>query len=63
MLARDKHSSLLETFINYGRKKFNNIDPGIFFVFSFTLSVSYSDSPTKKKFYNGGNTRTAMIEK
>jgi hypothetical protein len=25
MLARDKHSSLLRTFVNYGRKKFYNI--------------------------------------
>jgi len=27
MLARDKHSSLLRTFVNYGRKKFYNIGP------------------------------------
>jgi hypothetical protein len=26
-LARDKHSSLLRTLINYGRKKFYNIGP------------------------------------
>ncbi len=26
-LARDKHSSLLRTFVNYGRKKFYNVDP------------------------------------
>ncbi len=25
--VRDKHSSLLRTFTNYGRKKFNNIGP------------------------------------
>jgi hypothetical protein len=27
MLARDKHSSLLRTLVNYGRKKFDNIGP------------------------------------
>ncbi len=27
MLARHKHSSLLRTFVNYGRKKFYNIGP------------------------------------
>jgi hypothetical protein len=27
MLARDKHSSLLQTSINYGLKKFYNIGP------------------------------------
>jgi hypothetical protein len=27
MLARDKHSSLLQTFINYRRTKFYNIGP------------------------------------
>jgi hypothetical protein len=26
-LARDKHSSLLQKFLNYGRKKFYNIGP------------------------------------
>ncbi len=26
-LSRDKHSSLLRTFVNYGRKKFYNIGP------------------------------------
>ncbi len=26
-LARDKHSSLLRKFVNYGNKKFYNIDP------------------------------------
>ncbi len=26
--ARDKHSSLLQKFVNYGRKKFYNIGPG-----------------------------------
>jgi hypothetical protein len=25
-LARDKHSSFLRKLVNYGRKKFNNID-------------------------------------
>jgi hypothetical protein len=28
-LARDKHSSLLQKFVNYGRKKFYRIVPGI----------------------------------
>ncbi len=28
--ARDKHYSLLRTFVNYGRKKFYNIGPGRF---------------------------------
>jgi hypothetical protein len=27
MLARDKHSSLLQTFVNYDRKKYYNIGP------------------------------------
>jgi hypothetical protein len=27
----DKHSSLLRTFVNYGRKKSYNIGPGFFF--------------------------------
>jgi len=26
-LARDKHSSLLRTFVNYGHKKFYNVEP------------------------------------
>jgi hypothetical protein len=26
-LTRDKHSSLLHTFVNYGRKKFDKIGP------------------------------------
>ncbi len=29
MLARDKHSSLLWAFVNYGRKNFYNIGPWI----------------------------------
>jgi hypothetical protein len=32
-LAMDKHSSLLRTFVNYGRKKFYNIGP------SFSVKV------------------------
>jgi hypothetical protein len=28
MLARDKHSSLLQKFLNYSRKKFNSPGPG-----------------------------------
>jgi hypothetical protein len=29
-LARDKHSSLLRTFANYGREKFHSIGPRVF---------------------------------
>jgi hypothetical protein len=28
MLAKDKHSGLLQAFVNYGQKKFYNIGPG-----------------------------------
>ncbi len=34
MLTRDKHSSLLQTFVNYGRKKSYSIEPR-----SFLLSI------------------------
>jgi len=29
-LARDKHSSVLRKFVNYGQKKFYNIGPWLF---------------------------------
>ncbi len=29
MLAKDKHYSLLRRFLNYDRKKFYKIDPGV----------------------------------
>ncbi len=41
--ATDKHSSLLRTFINYGRKKFYNIAPGAN-VIKLHLSLIYGFS-------------------
>ncbi len=29
MLARDKHSGLLQAYVNYGEKKFYKIGPGL----------------------------------
>jgi hypothetical protein len=39
MLARDKHSSLLRKFVNYGRKKFYNIKPRLAYYEHLQITV------------------------
>jgi hypothetical protein len=39
-LARDKHSSLLQTFVNYRRKKFYNIGPWVNVIKLFTALIT-----------------------
>ncbi len=47
-LSSHKHSSLLPTFVNYDRKKFYNIGPGVIFI---TFSSQLNDWPGKIECY------------
>ncbi len=40
MLARDKHSSLLRTFVNYGCKSFITLGPGPNVIKLFTAAIN-----------------------
>ncbi len=44
-LAKDKHSSLLQKFVNYGQKKFYNIGPSYTPVLdsNMSITVTYGD--------------------
>ncbi len=48
MLARDKHSSLLQKFVNYGQIQYYNIGARSQYLFSFSPLQTYLADDTNK---------------